>query len=95
MGNGSFTPCAMTRKKDKYQQLAESQARINGVLLRLPNQANHLRRLANSADKIIAANGGKTPEHWRGLNGVLKAVAIAKGSNDPNNATIQGIQPIS
>ena len=95
MGNGSFTPCTMPSKKGKYQQLATSQAQIDGVLIRLPNQANHLRRLTKSADKMIAVQGGKTPEHWKGLNGLLKAVASAKGSNDPNNATIQGIESIS
>lgn len=85
MGNGSFNPCAMTRKKDKYQQLAESQAQVNGVLIRLPSQGDHLRRMANNANELIAGNGGTPPDHWKELTGVLKAVAITKGSHDPKN----------
>lgn len=77
----------MTRGKDKYQQLASDQARINGVLLRLPSQSDHLRRLSAAADDLIAGNGGNPPHHWLRLNGLLKAVAVAKGLNDPENAT--------
>ena len=95
MGNGSFTPCAMTRKRDKYQQLATSQAQINGVLLRLPSQADHLRRLASKADDLIAGNGGMPPDHWKDLTGILKAVTIAKGSHDPENAITEQQPSIS
>jgi len=95
MGNGSFNPCAMTRKKDKYQQLAKSQAQINGVLIRLPSQGDHLRILANKADELIAGNGGTPPDHWKDLTGVLKAVAIAKGSHDPENEIINSSRSTS
>lgn len=85
MGNGSLTPCAMTRKNDRYQHLASGQARINGRLLRLPLDGNHIRHLSATADHMIAANGGSIPDHWNNLSGVLKGVVIAKGSTDPHD----------
>lgn len=75
----------MSRKLDKYRFLAANQARVNSALIRLPSGGRHLQHLSAIADQIIAGNSGKKPDNWKGLTGVLKAVADAKRSTVPDD----------
>ena len=78
-GIGSVHPLRGMAKQNRYADKAQNQAEIGGRTIRRPSGGAGLRRLAASADELLAENGGQPPAHWQDLTGATAAVIRAKG----------------